>query len=67
MVSFTNEQSEKLYGIGLNDDFEMGFESDKIDLSCYKSNDTLYHLLYDGGDCEFDNFDDMIKEMKKII
>ena len=46
MVSFTNEEQEILYELGLNLDFNMDFQHYKIDLSCYKSNDSLYHLLY---------------------
>jgi len=67
MVSFTNEEQTKLYELGLSLDFNMDFQSDEIDLSCYKSNDTLYHLQYNGEECEFSNFGDMIKEIKTII
>jgi hypothetical protein len=38
MVSFTNEEQTKLYELGLSLDFNMDFQSDEIDLSCYKSN-----------------------------
>ena len=66
MVSFTNEEQKKLYELGLNLDFNMDFVSDKIDLSCYKSNDTLYHLLHGDEDREFNNFEDMILKIKEI-
>ena len=67
MVSFTNEEQEILYELGLNLDFNMDFQHYKIDLSCYKSNDSLYHLLYVDEDIEFDNFEGMIEKIKTII
>jgi hypothetical protein len=67
MITFTNEEQRKLYELDLNRDFDMDFISDEIDLSCYKSNDTLYHLQHNGEECEFSNFDDMIREIKTII
>jgi hypothetical protein len=67
MISFTNEEQRKLYDLKLNRDCDMDFISNKIDLSCYKSSDSLYHLQHEGVEGEFDNFDDMLKEIKIII
>lgn len=66
MVTFTNEEQANLYDFGLNADVNMDFSSNKIDLSCYKSHNTLYHLLYDGEDIEFNNFEDMLQRLKTI-
>lgn len=67
MVSFTNEEEKKLYELGFNLDFDMTFVYDKIDLSCYKSYDTMYHLSYDVEETEFNNFEDMIEKIKTIL
>jgi hypothetical protein len=66
MITFTHEEQRKLYDLRLNKD-GMEFIFDRIDMSCYKSHDTLYHLCYEGLEEEFDNFSNMLNEIEIII
>jgi hypothetical protein len=67
MVSFTIKEQEKLYELGLNKDCDLEFAHNSIDLSCYKSDENYYHILYNGYDIDVDNFDELIKKIRKIM
>ena len=66
MMSFTSFEQDELHKLGFNEDY-MDFVYPHEDFSCYKSYESLYHVLYDGTDMEVTNFDDLIVEVKEII
>ena len=57
-MEFTEKEKELLYEIGLTQSSNMNFVVDVI--SCYKSNDTLYILIYYTEEIEFYTFDEMV-------